>query len=176
MTPDAASLQPSASARPAGRRPGRSLAATAGLLAAALLVTGCSLTSRNLTLEAYAPSDGLDVDLGDLLVRNVLVVSAGNGAEGMVSATMVNRSPSELRVLLEAAESSQVLTLEPGESVQLGSGEEQVAFVVDSVEVPAGGLLEVTVTSDAAGAETLQAPVYSPVAEFATITPPPTSG
>ena len=59
----------------------RRTAALLALPAAGLLLTGCSFRAPNTAIQPYAPADGLQAELGDLLVRNMLVVSEGDEVE-----------------------------------------------------------------------------------------------
>ena len=81
---------PSPHRRPARRR----RASAGGLLLSRLLVLG----ARTPRLEPYAPSDGLQAELGDLLVRNMLVVSEGDGAPGLLVGALVNRGDDDATV------------------------------------------------------------------------------
>jgi hypothetical protein len=165
----------------AARTPFRTTAVVAAV-SAGLLLGGCSFTSRDLTLEPYAPSDGLQADLGDVLVRNVLVVSEGDGAPGLVSATIANRGDDDASVLLEVAGASEeldvpangtlVIGVEGGTSGSSQDGPETVSVVVDSVEPLAGGTLEVTVTDPASSSAVLEVPVVRPAGPYAELTPP----
>ncbi len=162
--------------RPAARtRSSRRLVVGAGALAAATLLGGCSFWSPDVTLEPYSASDGINADLGDVLVRNVLVVSDGEGEPGVVAGALVSRSDEATDVLLEVGGSSIVVELDAGESVLLGTPDgEQV--VVDSVDGAPGSYVDLRVTNEATGAVTLQVPVQLPEGPYEGITPPPAAG
>jgi len=69
----------------------RALATTT--LAATLLLgtAGCGIFVDAATLKPYSASDGLNVDVGDLHLRNVLVVTDESGDASLV-ATLVNNT------------------------------------------------------------------------------------
>ena len=68
-------------------------AAAAGVIALSLLgATGCSAVNDQATTMEYSPSDGIVQDLGDLQLRNILVVSEGDGEPGRLIGTVVNDS------------------------------------------------------------------------------------
>ena len=50
------------------------------LALSAVLLSGCSLTAEIANLEPYDPSDGVGVTLGDVAVRNALLVTAAADA------------------------------------------------------------------------------------------------
>lgn len=145
----------------------------AGAVAAGLLLGGCSFTSRDLTLEPYAPSDGLQTDLGDVLVRNVLVVSEGGGEPGVLSGALVNRGAEGATVTVEVAGGSGTdVDVAAGATVFLGSEDQGEVVEVDAVEEPAGSVVEVTFTGPDSQSTTLEAPVLLPEGAYAELTPP----
>jgi hypothetical protein len=153
------------------RRVPRALAVTSAVAVSATLLGGCSLWARDLTLEVYAPSDGLQSDdLGDVLVRNVLVVSEGSGEPGVVSGALVSRADQDTDVLVEVGGASEVVAVGAGETVFLG-GPDGEQVVVDAVEEAAGGAVEVRFTSAEAGAVTMVVPVQLPEGPYEDITP-----
>lgn len=158
-------------------RPGRRAVVPVAALSAGLLLGGCSFTSRDLTLEPYAPSDGLQVTLGEVLVRNALVVSEGDGAPGVLSAALVNRGDDDVTILLEVAGTVAEVEVATDETVFLGpSDDEDVVVVIDSVDVVAGGVVELRITEPATDSATLEVPVLLPEGAYAEITPPPSPG
>lgn len=72
------------------RRPLRLLAAGLG---AALLLAGCGFNAQ--TLQEYTPARGVNIDEGNIKVRNLLVVANEDGT-GIVSASLVSSRPDEL--------------------------------------------------------------------------------
>ncbi|MHA3682943.1 DNA modification methylase [Leucobacter sp. HY1908] len=66
-------------------------------LAAALALgaTGCSLIAPQGTLEPYAPSDGVDVNVEGIDVRNILLVADETGENFNVVYTAMNRTGQE---------------------------------------------------------------------------------
>jgi hypothetical protein len=155
----------------ASRRPvPRALALTTAVTVSATLLGGCSLWSRDLTLEVYAPSDGLQAELGEVLVRNVLVVSEGSGEPGVVSGALVSRAEQDTDVLVEVGGTSEVVSVGAGETVFMG-GPEGEQVVVEAVEEAAGGATEVRFTTADEGAVTMVVPVQLPEGPYEEITP-----
>jgi hypothetical protein len=60
-------------------------------LSAAVLTatTGCTLSAEIATMKDYDPSDGVGADLGDLALRNILLISNDEGDANLVM-TVVN--------------------------------------------------------------------------------------
>lgn len=160
-------------------RPGRrALAPVATAVAAGLLLGGCSFTSRNVVLEPYAPSDGLQTDLGEVLVRNVLVVSEGDGAPGVLSGALVNRGEADAVVRVEVGASLTEIDVSAGETVFMGGFGEQEgeSVVLDAVDAIAGGVVDVSFSDPVADSATLAVPVLRPEGAYAELTPPAGTG
>lgn len=146
--------------------------ALAGLtLTAALSLSACELASPVTTDMPYEPADGVSVDAGDIAVRDLLVISEGDGAAGVVSGLVVNNSPAEAQVSLVLNAEGQMtplepsVTLAPGTSTRLdgmghdGSGQ---AVSVPAVAVAAGGTMEIVVQTDGGKADSALVPVVLP--------------
>lgn len=156
-----------------------------GVLAAgSLVLSACAVTNPQTTLLRYTPGDGIDMDGTDLDARDVLVVSHGAGAPGVVSGTLVNSGsePLTVTVMVAGAEAGEV-TVEPGASARLdgvaADGTEGERTKVEAIESAAGQSVEVRLQG---GGETLAANVpvllpQGPYADFAddaggTVEPP----
>lgn len=71
-------------------------------LAAALLIgtTGCTFFSPIATQKVYDPSDGVGAEVGDLLIRNAMLI--GDDPENLnLVVTIVNRSDSDRRLAVQ---------------------------------------------------------------------------
>jgi hypothetical protein len=133
----------------------------------ALTLTGCSLNSPTTTLLRYAPADGVEIDGEDLLVRDLLVVSKGDGSPAVVSGSLVNRGDEPLTVSLTANGEpiSQEVTVDPNGRARLDGvapdGSQGERLVLPALESPAGQSVEIRLST---GSETLSAmaPVLLP--------------
>ncbi|WP_154402099.1 hypothetical protein [Ornithinimicrobium cavernae] len=154
-------------------------AALSGLaLAAALTLSGCQISSPVTTDMNYDPADGVSVDAGQVAVRDLLVVSEGNGAPGTVSGLVVNNTsePTEVTVTLgtgaEAVALQPTLSVAPGQSLRLdgqgpdGSG---TPVQVPAVEVSPGGSLQLVVQTSQGEADSGLAPVLLPEGPYSDI-------
>ncbi|MFK5635632.1 MULTISPECIES: hypothetical protein [unclassified Ornithinimicrobium] len=132
-----------------------------------LALAGCSVTNPTTTTLRYAPADGIELDGETLAVRDLLVVSQGNGAPGVVSGSLVNATDEALTVSVSV--NGEVLTpeitVEPNGAARMdGTAPDGTAgdrLVVPALDTPAGQGVEVRVQ---AGDETLvgNAPVLLP--------------
>ena len=162
---------PSTAARQS--RPAVRASVVVPVVAASLALGGCSFIAPQTSLEQYAPSDGLQVDLGDVPVRNVLVVSQGGGEPGVLSGALVNRGDADAVVLVEVSGTTAEVDVAAGETVFLAAfGEtDGVQVVLDVVEEPAGGVVEVSFSDPAADSSSFQVPIVLPDGAYADITP-----
>ncbi|MDQ0893075.1 hypothetical protein [Agromyces ramosus] len=115
------------------------------VLALGLVVgaSGCSMITYQATTEHYDPSDGVSVDVGDLDVRNALVVSE-DGVDGNLVLTVVNTSDEDAELGVQVGEGGgETLTIEvgAGESVSLGDDEEPL--LLEGIDTQPGGLLPI---------------------------------
>lgn len=88
-------------------------------VAVALSLAGCSLSREVASLDPYAPSDGVQVDKGELKVRNVMFI-VGDDGNAVLIGSFVNQSEETLSGTLETMDSNgQVVTTDfsvPAES------------------------------------------------------------
>lgn len=170
--------------RPTRARPA-ALALAAPVLVTGLagLLTGCGLSPAQTTI-AYDPADGVSARVGDVQVRNLLVVGTTAEAPGVVSGVLLNGGADAVTVTVASGASAPVPVDIPGSSsVQLGvagtdptstpvPGTQGSAFVqLSAVGEPAGAVVAVTLTSAGGGTTTVQVPVVLATNEYATITP-----
>ncbi|MFK4730863.1 hypothetical protein ROT00_14330 [Agromyces mediolanus] len=103
------------------------MASAALALGIVIGASGCSMITYQATTEHYDASDGVSVNVGDLDLRNVLVVS-DDGEQGNLVMTVVNRGDEDASLNVEFADGK--TTAEP---IEIGAGS-TVAFGVDDVE------------------------------------------
>lgn len=147
-------------------RPRRAAVLVAAAVSA-LTLTGCSLNSPTTTLMRYAPADGVEIDGEDLVVRDLLVVSKGDGSPAVVSGSLVNRGDEALTVTVTANGEtlSQEITVDPNGRTRLDGvspdGSQGERLVLPALDSPAGQSVEIRLST---GSETLsaRAPVLLP--------------
>lgn len=152
------------------RRPATLLAAAA---TAAMVLSGCDGTTNPITtLIDYAPADGIQMDGATFDVRDLLVVSHGNGAPAVVSGTVVNSGtePISVTVAVAGQQLGGEVQVDPGAAVRLDGvqpdGSEVDPVTVPALQTPAGEGVEVRISD---GQETLggRAPVLLPQGPYA---------
>jgi hypothetical protein len=159
-----------ASARPSRRTRWTPIAAAA---AAVLGLAGCSATNPITTAEAYNVVDGVQADLEpDVKAHNLLVVTAEEGAAGVMSGALANQGRETVEVTLQAEGADEVTIEVPARgAVLLGAdGGEQVEL--DSVEAAPGSLLPVTLSTPQGGSTEVGVPVFDgTLPEYAELVP-----
>ncbi|MBO1902277.1 DNA modification methylase [Leucobacter weissii] len=115
-----------------------SIALAAGI---AFGATGCGLIAPQATTYSYAPSDGVEANVGDIAVRNLLLVASESGESFNVVFTAVNATsaPVQLRISFvgadeAAVEASADFPVDPG-TVRFGDPEGD-ALLTSLVAIP----------------------------------------
>ena len=166
--------------RPTRRRPAALMLAAAALVG---MLAGCGLSPIQTTI-AYDPSDGVSARVGDVQVRNLLVVGTTADAPGIISGVLLNGGTAAVTVTLASGTSAPVpVDVPAGGSVQLGAtGADPAATTapgtpgravarLSAVGAPAGAVIAVTLTSAGGGTTTVQVPVVPPTNQYASLTP-----
>ncbi|KPN18279.1 MULTISPECIES: hypothetical protein [Arthrobacter] len=113
-------------------------AAAAGVIALSLLgATGCSAVNDQATTMEYSPSDGIVQDLGDLQLRNILVVSEGDGEPGRLMGTVINDSADPINFELSVGGSNLSWNI-PGGGKVVYDDAPQAEVLVEAVNVLPG--------------------------------------
>ena len=150
--------------------------AAPSLALAAFALAGCSAVNPITTNVPYSASDGIRVELGDALsAENLLVISDAKGEPGALIGGLTNGGTADARVTI-AAEGSNTVTVHvpAGVTVLLGT-EADAALSLDSVDVPPGAVLPVTISTPAGGSQSVSIPVLDgSFPEYATLVPTPT--
>lgn len=154
------------------------LLALAGATAAALALAGCSATNPITTQDEYAASDGVRVTVGEIRGDNLMVLSDGDGAPGVLHGGIANDGSEDERVTLtfEGAEPTTVDV--PAGGVVLLDGTDadgRVDVRLAAVDTIPGGLVSLTFGTDTWGSSTLSVPVLDgTLPEYAGLVPTPT--
>lgn len=144
----------------------RRIAVTAALaIGLAFGTAGCTFLAPQATLIKYNASDGVDLNVGKLQVRNAFVISP-NGKDANLIGVLINTSDSPIAVKLQfssgSAGTSKTLTehLKAGEVLSLGNpGVKQVVF--RKADVKPGALLTVYIQYGNEQGKNLQLPVLN---------------
>jgi hypothetical protein len=168
---------PAASAARASRVASASRAARviAGTAAVAALASGCAVFSPIGTDSPYAPADGVPANVGELAIRNLVLVGTGSG-KLTVSGSAINLGTSTLTVQFQAQPSDpsaapaggSEVTLKPREQIDLATK----GLVLEGVTTKPGYIVPVMVVSSQGGTTIVNAPLLPPTGYYTTVTPP----
>ncbi|GLI28120.1 hypothetical protein ARHIZOSPH14_23620 [Agromyces rhizosphaerae] len=142
------------------------LAASVALaLGIALAGTGCSMITYQATTERYDASDGVSADVGDLAIRNILVVS-DDGESGNLLMTVVNRGGDDVELSVQYADggTTEIVPIEGGSTVVFGTGdvetEEQIEpYLLSGIDTDPGSLMPIYLQYGGEPGVQVQAPV-----------------
>ena len=128
-------------------------AAAAGVIALAVLgVSSCSAVNEQATVREYSPSDGIVENVGEVELRNILVVSNGDGDAGRLLGTVVNASPDNVDFSMAMGGTTLTWNIESGDKIIFEDAEASDVTVPAVDTVPGTGL-----RADASnGTETVQ--------------------
>ena len=134
------------------------LAVSAALL---LGTSGCSLTHDVASLQHYAPSDGSQIDLGNVKLRNFIYLS--NGAGGKLIGSVVNNDAKDITVQFEYTDfdtrtQTDPITVSAGETLGLGAGSDTEGLPVTISGLP-GQNITIWVSINGATGQELVVPV-----------------
>ena len=134
------------------RRPGRRSTATlaAVLVGAAGALAACSTQSPAQTTVEYQPGDGIDVNIGDVQARGLVLVSAAKGAAGVMVGSLINSGGDPVTVTFLTAEQAQSNSSN-GPSMQL-KGNQQVpisGIQINAVAAAPGDLTNIVLQTKA---------------------------
>lgn len=143
---------------------------TASVLGASLILgtTGCSLQSNVASLTPYAPSDGAQVNLDHVKLRNFIYL-VSEGTQGVLIGSVVNSGKYNQTVLIEyrdaATDQSKTISVavEAGAKVDFGFNEQPAIEITPKKEngqsVLPGGLVEIYASLTGGEAQTVEVPV-----------------
>ena len=121
--------------------------ASAVALTAALMlgVTGCTFSAEIATQKDYDPSDGVGADIGDLAIRNILLIGDDGDTLNLVM-TVVSESDSSQRLNVQWDDGAERVTesvfVDPDGLTAIG-GPEQPQVLVTGAGGELGGLVPV---------------------------------
>lgn len=112
----------------------------AAAAAALLTATGCGYVSPQATADEYAPSDGIQTDLGDVKVRNFMILAEDADSEGRVIGTVLNDSDEPATLSIDAdgvtadieVPANDVVVLEKSEPVTLDRAGAEPGLMVET--------------------------------------------
>lgn len=141
----------------------------------ALSITGCSAINPQSTTQTISPSDGVMLNMGSLEMRDMLIVSAGQGDPGRLLGAVYNTSDSDISLTISGSGGAQAqLTVKPGSPILLVDAKNKTEL--STVSQPAGAMETLTLTQTGPGEQTttFSVPVLNGIfKEYATLVPTP---
>lgn len=119
------------------------------------VLVGCTSTNPVQTETKYQSSDGVDIDVANLELRNILIISPGQGDAGVLLGSVINSGDAVATVDIEGADGSFSARVEApaGEPVRLGPDDGGTVVEIASTPAAPGEFVQVTVRSDGESAE-----------------------
>jgi len=139
----------------------RAAASVALVAVVAALLAGCTLFMQPETQQPYNPTDGINAQVGELKLRNVLVVT-DDGVDGNL--VMVVENPTEraikytLQYDADGTKTTLTLRIKSHETIQYGFGEGG-QLLLAGINIDPGGLLPLYVQYGTEPGKLLQVPV-----------------
>lgn len=136
---------------------GKLAIAAAAIGVGLLSVTGCGFVNAQQTSHQYSASDGVKADLGQLQLRNILIVASGEKEPGRVIGAVFNQGTSDATLTISGANGSQTeIPVKANSETYLNTGSDSA--ILSSAGVIPGGLTPVTIRSGSDSA-TINVPV-----------------
>ncbi|GGA62884.1 hypothetical protein GCM10011490_11710 [Pseudoclavibacter endophyticus] len=147
-------------------------------LAAALAggLAGCNLISPLATTIEYAASDGVHVTVGDLELRNIMILVDAEGdttpTAGSFVGTIVNHADDAGSVTITTESATAQLPLDASQPLtHIGYGDGP-QVLIEGVQLEPGSTIDVTFTGPGGTTETKKVPVLDgTLAEYSTLLP-----
>lgn len=126
----------------------------------AMAFTGCTAINPQSTTLVYSASDGVRKDMGQLQLRNVLVVSEAAGSPGRLIGTFYNQSDADITLTVSGAQGSQTeITVSPGTPLVLDTAGDKA--ILSTMAEPPGAMepLELRQSGGATESSTINVPI-----------------
>lgn len=139
----------------------------------AMAFTGCSAINPQSTTMEVAVSDGVHLDMGQLKLRNVLIISEAAGKSGHVAGTFYNEADSDIILTISGAQGAQTqVTVKPGIPLVLSSQNDNA--VLSTMAQGPGSMETIELRQSGAGSKTasLNVPILDgTLAEYKNLVP-----
>lgn len=153
-------------------------AAASLILASALVVgtAGCTFLTSQATINQYDPSDGVQGNIGDLRLRNVVAIAneAGDAMSLLINVVNTGDGPHSLTIQYESDGTSTTITqvVKPG-TTSFGNTVDEEQIVLTNTGVRAGGLVPVYFQYGTLPGTQLLVPVLEATDFYADLAPAP---
>jgi hypothetical protein len=153
------------------------------------------------TSVPYQPADGVAVDLGEVQVRDLVVIAGAKGEVGTLSGMVLNNGTEPVTVTFATGTTSTTSTtgtgttgtnttgtsttgtgtgdssaqadVPAGTSIRLSGVEGATPVTLPDIATAPGGIMRITVSTPTAGAPEVSVPVLLPTGYYSAITPAP---
>ncbi|MDR6986297.1 hypothetical protein J2Y66_000767 [Paenarthrobacter nitroguajacolicus] len=138
---------------------GKLAIAAAAIGVGLLSVTGCGFVNAQQTTHQYSASDGIKADLGQLQLRNILIVASGENEPGRVIGAVFNQSSTDATLTISGANGAQTeIPVKANSETYLNDTTD--AAILSTAGVIPGGLTPVTIRNGSDSA-TIKVPVVN---------------
>lgn len=135
------------------------LAASAALaLGIVVAASGCSMVTYQATTEVYDASDGVSANVGDLDLRNILVIMKEGADEGNLIFTVANTGESNELTVEPATGDAVTLEVGTNEQIVLGEGDED-PLLLEGIDTEPGAMMEIFFSAEGAEGVEILVPV-----------------
>lgn len=115
-------------------------------LSVAVGATGCTLTAEIATMKEYDPSDGVGTEVGELALRNILLITNDEGDANLVM-TVVNSGVDDVQLTIQHTEGSNrkntTLEIAAAPALTRVGDDPSAGVILSGNEIQAGGLVPV---------------------------------
>ncbi|MCA4134475.1 hypothetical protein [Arthrobacter sp. M4] len=154
---------------------GKLVLAAAAVGVGLLSVTGCGYINAQQTTHQYAASDGIREDFGPFQLRNIVIVSEGEGKPGRVIGAVYNTSKSDATLTIKGSGGSQTSVSVKAGAYTLLNDSTDAATLSNAGGKP-GSLAPVTLSAPGTSAREIKVPVMDgTLAEYKTYLPTPSA-
>lgn len=144
----------------------RAILAVALVAGVALGTAGCNLIQPQATTKQYDASDGVGVNLGDLDLRNMMILTDNKGTTASLMMAAVNTTNDAITLHMSYVVNGERVTvrpivIEPTEQPAGFGGEGQPQIVLEQIDVAAGGILALTLQAGESDTTVVPIPVLN---------------
>ena len=115
-------------------------------LSVAVGATGCTLTAEIATMKEYDPSDGVGTEVGELALRNIMLITNDEGDANLVM-TVVNSGGDDVQLTIQITEGSNrknaTLEIAAAPALTRVGDDPSAGVILSGNEIQAGGLVPV---------------------------------
>ena len=144
----------------------RAILAVVLIAGIAVGTAGCNLIQPQATTKQYDPSDGVGVNLGELDLRNMMILTDNEGETASLMMGAVNATNDAITLNISYVVDGERVTvkpvvIEPAEQPTGFGGDGQPQIVLENINVAAGGILALTLQAGDSDTQVIPVPVLN---------------